>query len=185
MQWGWYGCEDCAEEDGLVRAPVRRFTVPDTRGLDSMVASHLAQGFEVVGRTERSAVLRRGRRFNPGLAALSSLFCGVGLLVYLMVHAARGDEVVEVAVIEPGQGLAQLSDDRRWWWDGERWRDAEQVVPPGRRRSADGALWWDGVAWRPVPASERAWSDPAAPGARPEPGGPLSQPAAPPPPPGG
>jgi hypothetical protein len=141
---------------------MQRFTVPDSRGLDSTVAGYLARGFVVVGRTDRSAVLRKGKRFNPVYAALSSLFCGVGLLVYLLVYAAQSDEVVEVAVSQPGHGVADLSDDRRWWWDGERWEDTERVVPPGRRRSRDGAYWWDGVAWRPVPAAERMWSSPPA-----------------------
>jgi hypothetical protein len=143
-----------------VTTPVQRFTAPDVRGLDSAVASRLAQGFTVVGRTDRFAVLRKGKRFNPGYALLGSLLCGVGLLAYLVVYAAQSDEVVEITVVEPGRGVADLSDDRRWWWDGERWEDAEQAVPPGRRRSLDGAYWWDGVAWRPVPAAERRWSSP-------------------------
>lgn len=173
-----------SEDGGLVRTAVKRFTVPDARGLDAAVAGHLARGFVVVGRTDRFAVLRKGKRFNPGYALLGSLFCGVGLLLYLLLYGVQSDEVVEVSMSEPGHGVADLSDDRRWWWDGERWEDTEQAVPPGRRRSPDGAYWWDGVAWRPVPAAERRWWSPLGDqplGDLPSPLGQLSPPPGPPP----
>ena len=38
---------------------------------------------------------------------------------------------------------AQLSDDRRYVWDGAAWQPAQY--------SPDGAHVWDGQAWRPVP----------------------------------
>ena len=44
----------------------------------------------------------------------------------------------------------QMSEDRRSWWDGSAWRDAEHEVPPTAQRSGDGKFWWDGAAWRPV-----------------------------------
>ena len=47
----------------------------------------------------------------------------------------------------------QMSEDRRSWWDGSAWRDAEHEVPPGAERSGDGKFWWDGAAWRPVVGS--------------------------------
>jgi hypothetical protein len=43
-----------------------------------------------------------------------------------------------------------MSDDRRSWWDGMNWRDAEREMPPGAQRSTDGQFWWDGQAWRPI-----------------------------------
>lgn len=45
----------------------------------------------------------------------------------------------------------QMSDDGRYWWDGQTWRDADHEAPPSAQRSSDGALWWDGRNWRPVP----------------------------------
>lgn len=144
-------------------ASVQRFTAVDSQALERMVSDYLTKGFVVVGRTDRSAVLRKEKRFNVAVALLSSLVCGVGLLVYLLVYAAQRDQVVEIFVVEAGRGAPFLSADRRWWWDGERWRDAEQVVPPGSQRSGDGASWWDGASWRPVPPSQRNWPIPPGP----------------------
>lgn len=45
----------------------------------------------------------------------------------------------------------QLSDDGKYWWDGQAWKDAEHEAPPSAQRSSDGTLWWDGRNWRPVP----------------------------------
>ncbi len=45
----------------------------------------------------------------------------------------------------------QMSEDRRQWWDGTNWRDAEQEVPPSAQRSEDSRFWWDGYNWRPIP----------------------------------
>lgn len=45
----------------------------------------------------------------------------------------------------------QLSEDGRYWWDGQTWKDAEHEAPPSAQRSSDGTLWWDGKNWRPVP----------------------------------
>jgi hypothetical protein len=51
------------------------------------------------------------------------------------------------------EGPFVMSEDRRSWWDGTAWRDAEHEVPPAAQRSEDGAFWWDGEAWRPMPPS--------------------------------
>ena len=59
---------------------------------------------------------------------------------------------VAVAVAPPPDAL-QMSEDRRSWWDGSAWRDAEHEVPPAAQRSEDGHFWWDGAAWRPMPPS--------------------------------
>jgi hypothetical protein len=48
-------------------------------------------------------------------------------------------------------GALQLSEDGRYWWDGQVWRDSGHEVPPTAQRSADGSLWWDGRTWRPMP----------------------------------
>ncbi|HEY1456503.1 MAG TPA: hypothetical protein VGG31_08385 [Candidatus Dormibacteraeota bacterium] len=45
----------------------------------------------------------------------------------------------------------QMSEDGRFWWDGQSWKDAEHEAPPSAQRSSDGSLWWDGTNWRPVP----------------------------------
>jgi hypothetical protein len=54
--------------------------------------------------------------------------------------AAAGD----LATAEPDperQGASRLSDDGRWWWDGQLWQ-------PGL--TSDGLWRWDGSAWQPT-----------------------------------
>ena len=67
---------------------------------------------------------------------------------------------VPMAVVVPAAGAPPIQDgpfvmseDRRSWWDGAAWRDAEHEVPPAAQRSEDGQFWWDGEAWRPMPPS--------------------------------
>jgi hypothetical protein len=45
----------------------------------------------------------------------------------------------------------QLSEDGKYWWDGQAWKDTSVEAPPSAQRSSDGTLWWDGRNWRPVP----------------------------------
>ena len=52
---------------------------------------------------------------------------------------------------QPAFAAVSLSPDRRYWWDGMSWQDAEARMPPGAQLSPDATHWWDGVAWRPRP----------------------------------
>jgi hypothetical protein len=71
---------------------------------------------------------------------------------------AGGAYVAPAALAAPAVPAAtiQMSDDRRSWWDGMSWRDAEREIPPGAQRSPDGQAWWDGQAWRPIHTSPPA-----------------------------
>ena len=76
------------------------------------------------------------------------------------------------------EGGRWVSEDGRWWWDGDRWRavaggvEPDMAVPQGSHQDAagrwvsdDGLWWWDGSEWRLVerwrlvtkPRSRRAW----------------------------
>ena len=78
------------------------------------------------------------------------------LLVTALVVRSRRRPAMQPAYVQGGFPAAaavatpaatvQMSDDRRSWWDGASWRDAEHEVPPGAQRSTDGHFWWDGVA---------------------------------------
>jgi hypothetical protein len=135
--------------------PSRSLVVADQRGLEQAITNHTMQGFLVVNRTAEMAVLRKPKQFNVLLALLGLLFCGVGLLVYLIVYSVQSDQMVEIRVRSTGQAGLRLSEDRRWWWNGEQWQDTTLSVPPTARRSDDGSRWWDGVDWRPVFPSGR------------------------------
>ena len=72
----------------------------------------------------------------------------VGLVVGLVMRSRRRPALVATGFAQPA---FTFSDDGRYWWDGQAWKDAAAEVPPTAQRSPDGRLWWDGRAWRPVP----------------------------------
>ncbi len=113
-----------------------------------------------------SITMVRSPKINVAGLILGLFMWLVPGLIYLMIHSARGDEIVEIFVGEKeltGATAAEvpvpmpslpptvlLSPDRDLWWDGQAWRDLQDSVPPDAPRGADGT-WWDGVAWRPLP----------------------------------
>ena len=108
------------------------------------------------------------RSSNPVLdaAKLVGAFV-VGVLVIGLIGAAflvarsRRRPALQAAAAHGGYeapegapaGHVQMSEDRRSWWDGTTWRDAEHDAPPAAQRSDDGTYWWDGESWRSVPAA--------------------------------
>jgi hypothetical protein len=74
----------------------------------------------------------------------------VGALVLILVLRSRRARPALVGPAVPG---LNLSPDRRFWWDGLAWRDADATRPPGVYVAPDGR-WWDGVAWRPSPPAQ-------------------------------
>jgi len=81
----------------------------------------------------------------PGFVSATS----VGVPVAVAMPAAVA--VPAALGAQAPDGPFVMSEDRRSWWDGTAWRDAEHEVPPAAQRSEDGQFWWDGEAWRPMP----------------------------------
>jgi hypothetical protein len=95
-------------------------------------------------------------RLLPGLIFVLLLVL-VSAFIYRQVQRSRRTAVLATPMYGALPGTApapvpsvQMSDDRRFWWDGAAWRDAEHEVPPAAQRSGDGNFWWDGFNWRPV-----------------------------------
>ncbi|MEA2656583.1 MAG: hypothetical protein QOI23_1948, partial [Chloroflexota bacterium] len=96
---------------------------------------------------------------------IGAFIIGVGLIgliggAFLVMRSRRraapqpmGGQDSPAAVQAAPSPLVQMSEDRRSWWDGSGWRDAEREVPPNAQRSGDGMFWWDGAAWRSVSGS--------------------------------
>ena len=75
----------------------------------------------------------------------------VGALVVVVVASRRRPpQLVSAPAIAAPGGLL-MSQDGRYWWDGQAWRDAEKEAPPDALRSSDGYYWWDSRTWRPLP----------------------------------
>jgi hypothetical protein len=100
---------------------------------------------------------------NPALDAAKLIGAFVaGVLIIGLIGAvlivARSRRRPDFQAVSPhgypavaaSAGLVQMSEDRRSWWDGTTWRDAEHDAPPAAQRSGDGKYWWDGEAWRPI-----------------------------------
>jgi hypothetical protein len=137
---------------------VRTITVDSSRELEMAIHNYASQGFLLLNKTDTSATMRKPKEFNVLLGILGFVFCVVGLIIYAIIYSGQSDQFVEIRVVEQQAPKHQLSEDRRWWWDGQAWQSTEQSVPPGAERSEDGSNWWDGTSWRSVPASERRWS---------------------------
>jgi hypothetical protein len=80
----------------------------------------------------------------------------IALAAFLFMRRRAAPAMVPAAVTAavPGMGAPaaiQMSPDGKYWWDGQGWKDTEQVIPPNAQRSGDGQSWWDGRGWRPVP----------------------------------
>ena len=100
---------------------------------------------------------RNSFNFN---APVLPLAIGGGVVLIVLILAVW--VVVVVVTRRPSQQLAAvaapaaaegplMSQDGRYWWDGQAWRDATQEAPPDALRSADGYYWWDSRTWRPLP----------------------------------
>ena len=79
-----------------------------------------------------------------------------GFIVFALVLALLagliGLTVVLVRRWQQQQPAAvRLTSDRRYWWDGQFWKDTLLEAPLTAKRSGDGRFWWDGQEWRAVP----------------------------------
>ena len=77
------------------------------------------------------------------------------VLVTVLVARRRTPRAVTAGVGGPlaaasAGPLPTFSPDRRFWWDGGTWQDANTHVPPGATFAPDRLSWWDGVGWRAV-----------------------------------
>jgi hypothetical protein len=135
-----------------VAASVQQIQVSSQPELESTIVSYIAQGFVVSNRNPDSVTLFKKKEFNVIWAVVGFFLCLLPLLVYCIVYTTQSDEMV-VVTIAAVQSAGQLtwSEDRQWWWDGERWRDALLELPPQAVISEDRGTWWDGESWRPVP----------------------------------
>jgi hypothetical protein len=86
----------------------------------------------------------RARRRSPAMAMSGATYAPP------MMSGAGGPAA-------PPAGV-QMSEDGRYWWDGQSWKDAEHEAPPSAQRSSDGMQWWDGKSWRAVPGEHTTTS---------------------------
>jgi hypothetical protein len=127
-------------------------TTPDQ--MREVATGYVAQGFVVSTQTETSTTMFKKKEFNILWAVIGFFLCLLPLLIYCIVYAMESDQMVIIRVgtetATPDTGHLTWSEDRRYWWDGQTWVDADQTPPPGALHSERGDQWWDGTMWRPA-----------------------------------
>ena len=82
----------------------------------------------------------------------SAVLVALVLMALMVVVVLARRRPTPVASVAPAAAEGPLmSEDGRYWWDGQAWHDATKAVPPDAMRSADGYYWWDSRTWRPMP----------------------------------
>lgn len=129
-------------------ANARELWVQSEFELSGTIDRFVVQGFSVATRDATSVTLVKRKSFSIVWALVGFFLCLLPLLIYLVVYVMQQDEVVFVRLA--AAPAPQMSPDRRFWWDGHAWQDANALAPPAAQRTPDGTMWWDGVEWRPV-----------------------------------
>lgn len=104
--------------------------------LDAEIMRWTVQGYRVTSRTATTAQLVRPKTFDVALAILGLLLLVVGLLIYLLVYAAKADESVYLSIDPDGSMLRQLGGGGSGQHDPRRWTCAHCGYrnTPGRPR---------------------------------------------------
>jgi len=94
------------------------------------------------------------------LVAVLILVVMAASVVLVVIFARRRSATARVGMYAVPYGvpaivpaIAHLSDDRRYWWDGQAWQNTAMRIPPWAPISPEGTQWWDGAAWRPMPSA--------------------------------
>ncbi len=140
--------------------------------LQQTITTHLSNGFSLTSQDETTATLTKTAVKNlvsgnniwiwvvlwfcfviPALLFAAYILSQGDQVVVVRVdaEAAKHDAQARVASAASANGSLTWSEDRRYWWDGSNWVDAQTRLPPGAKYSDDQKQWWDGQAWRPVP----------------------------------
>jgi hypothetical protein len=83
--------------------------------LDDQLERFARDGWRVVRRSPTTAVITRPKRFSVGTAIFSALFLLIGLVIYLVVFAARRDPISRLIVGEDGRVHGDWSDGSEYW----------------------------------------------------------------------
>ena len=83
--------------------------------LDDQLERFARDGWRVLRRTPTTAVITRPKRLSVGTAIVSALFLLIGLVVYLLVFAARRDPIGRLVVGDDGRVHGDWSDGREYW----------------------------------------------------------------------
>jgi hypothetical protein len=83
--------------------------------LDDQLERFARGGCRILRRTPTTAVITRPKRFSVGAALCSALCLLVGVVVYLVVFAARRDPIGRLIVGDDGRVYGDWSDGAEYW----------------------------------------------------------------------
>jgi len=115
------------------------YTIPPAQWPEATSANPVGGAIKIVG------------AFVAGIVIIGLIVAAILVVRSRRRPQPQGAYPASAAMGGPSSTSAvQMSEDRRSWWDGTTWRDAERELPPSAQRSGDGKFWWDGAAWRPI-----------------------------------
>ena len=140
-------------------------TVYSPQAMHEAVTGLIAMGFHVAAQTPTETTMLKRKEFSMLWLVIGVVLCVIPLLIYLIVYAGERDSMIILRLQDRPVGSSPMprpeyltwSEDRRVWWDGERWIDPAISFPASAPLSEDGLQWWDGQAWRPKLPTAQAW----------------------------
>jgi hypothetical protein len=127
-------------------------TVKDTAELEATIDTYTSQGYLIARESDSDALLSRPMRIRRWWFVL---------VLIPGITPTPESEYVDVRVgATPQEAFHPVSEDGKWWWDGEHWLSTTRTIPPDAQISIDALTWWTGHEWQPAPMPLHRWRSP-------------------------
>jgi uncharacterized membrane protein YukC len=81
------------------RPKLTQVTVNSVQSMESAITSYIAEGFSLVNKTDKTAIMQKKKQFSTLWAVLGLALCVIPLIIYILIYAVQTDvQVVEIVV---------------------------------------------------------------------------------------